>query len=145
MKTLFLSLLVSFAETAFAQDSSRFEITRSVIAGGGASFSGSARFQLGSTIAQPLSAVPSNMQFSIQGGFWIWPSPISFAPKKVGSNFILSFQSELGKAYLVQYVDTISALNWQNLPIISGDGTVKTVTNSAPNVTQRFYRLVENK
>ncbi len=103
----------------------------------------SARFQLGSTIAQSLAAVPSSARFSIQGGFWIWPSPIIFAPKKIGNNFMLSIQTELGKTYLVQYVDSISALNWQNLPSISGDGTVKTVTNSAPDINQRFYRLVE--
>ena len=140
MKTLFLLLLVS--GTAFAQSSSRFTIARSVIAGGGTTFS-SSRFQLGSTIAQPLSAVPSSTRFSIQGGFWIWPSPIIFAPTKVGNNFIVSIQTELGKNYTVQYVDSLPALNWQNLPGISGDGTVKTVTNSAPNVTQRFYRLNE--
>ncbi len=66
-----------------------------------------------------------------------------FAPKKVGNNFMLSIQTEPGKTYLVQYVDSISALNWQSLPVISGDGTVKIVTNSAPSVMQRFYRLVE--
>ena len=129
--------------TALAQSSSRFTITRNVIAGGGTTFSSSARFQLGSTIAQPLAAVPSSTRFSIQGGFWIWPAPIIFAPTKVGNNFILSFQTEPGKTYTVQYVDSLAALNWQNLPSVAGDGTTKTVTNSAPNVAQRFYRLLE--
>jgi hypothetical protein len=126
---------------AFAQSSTRFTITRSVIAGGGTTFSTSSRFQLGSTIAQPLAAVPSSARFSIQGGFWIWPSPIIFAPTKVGNNFMLSFQTEPGETYTAQYVDSLSTLNWQNLPSVTGDGTVKTVTNSAPGVTQRFYRL----
>jgi len=128
---------------AFAQSSSRFTITRSVIAGGGTTFSTSSRFQLGSTIAQPLAAVPASTRFSIQGGFWIWPSPILFAPTKVGNNFIVSIQTEPGKTYTVQYVNSLSALNWQSLPSITGDGTVQTVTNSAPNVTQQFYRLIE--
>ena len=141
MKTLFLLLLLT--GTAFAQSSSRFTITRSAIAGGGTTFSASSRFQLGSTIAQPLAAVPSSSRFSIQGGFWIWPSPIIFAPTKVGIDFIVSIQTEPGKTYTVQYVDSLSVLNWQDLPSITGDGTVKTVTNSAPNVTQRFYRLNE--
>ena len=143
MKSLFLLLLVSCSVTSLAQSSSRFTITRGVIAGGGTTFSSSARFQLGSTIAQPLAAVPSSSRFSIQGGFWIWPSPTIFAPTKVGNNFIVSFQTEPGKTYTVQYVDSLSALNWQNLPSVAGDGTTKTVTNSAPNVTQRFYRLLE--
>ena len=56
---------------------------------------------------------------------------------------MVSIQTELGKTYTVQYVDSLATLNWQNLPSIGGDGTVKTVTNSAPNVTQRFYRLIE--
>jgi hypothetical protein len=143
MKPLLLFLLVSISGMAVAQSSARFTIARSVIAGGGTTFSTSSRFQLASTIAQPLAAVPSSSRFSIQGGFWIWPSPIIFAPAKVGNYFIVSIQTEPGKTYTVQYVDSLSALNWQNLPSITGDGTVKKVTNSAPNVAQRFYRLIE--
>ena len=144
MKIPTLFLLAAFSGMAIAQSSSRFTITRSVVASGGTTFSTSSRFQLGSTIAQPLAAVPSSSRFSIRGGFWIWPAPIIFAPTKVGDNFILSFQTESGKIYVPQYVDSLSALNWQNLPNVAGDGTVKTVTNSAPSVTQRYYRLIEN-
>ena len=142
MKILFLLLSVSISGTAFAQSSPRFAITRSVVAGGGVT-STSGRFQLSGTIAQPLAAVPSSARFSIQGGFWITPAPVIFAPTKTGNNFILSFQTEPGKNYTAQYVDSLSALNWQSLPSISGDGTVKTVTNSAPGIPQRFYRLIE--
>jgi hypothetical protein len=143
MKSIFLLLLVSCSVTSLAQSSSRFTITRGVIAGGGTTFSSSARFQLGSTIAQPLAAVPSSSRFSIQGGFWIWPSPTIFAPTKVGNNFLLSFQTEPGKTYTVQYTDTLAPPNWQNLPGIAGNGAVESVTNSAPNVAQRYYRLIE--
>ena len=137
-------MLLCFRDlTARAQRSSRFAVTRSVVAGGGATFTASSRFQLAGTIAQPLAARPASSRFSIQGGFWIWPSPSLFAPAKTGNNFVLSFQTEPGKTYTVQYVDSLSAMNWQNLPSISGDGTTKAVTNSAPSVTQRFYRLVE--
>src|SRR5438445_34365 len=140
---LFLvGLLLGFASVQ-AQSSGRFAITRSVVAGGGTTSSTSSRFQLGSTIGQPLAAVPSSSRFSIQGGFWIWPAPIIYAPKKVGNNFLLSFQTEPGKTYTVRYVDSLTTLNWQNLPSVAGDGTVKTVTNSAPNVPRRFYRLLE--
>src|SRR5580698_10145467 len=125
MKTLILLLLVSISGTAFAQSSSRFTISRSVIAGGGTTFSSSARFQLGSTIAQPLAAVPSSARFSIQGGFWIQPAPIIFAPAKVGTNFMVSIQTEPGETYTVQYVNSLSTMNWQSLTPINGDGTVK--------------------
>ncbi|HSY18811.1 MAG TPA: hypothetical protein VK815_10775 [Candidatus Acidoferrales bacterium] len=136
-------LLMLVSSAAFAQNSARFTITRSVVAGGGTTFSTSARFQMGSTIAQPLAAVPSSARFSIQGGFWIQPAPIIYAPIKVGNDFKLSFPTELGETYTVQYVDSLSTLNWQNLPSISGDGTTRTVTNSAPGVTQQFFRLMQ--
>lgn len=141
MKLLLLFLLVS--NTVFAQSSSRFSITRSVIASGGTTFSSSSRFQLGSTIAQPFAAVPSSSRFSIQGGFWIWPAPIIFAPAKVGANFLLSFQTEPGKIYTVQYTDTLSLPNWQNLPSVAGNGATQSVTNSAPGIAKRYYRLLE--
>ncbi len=142
MRILLLLVSLSILATAgFAQSSARFSITRSVVASGGTTFSTSSRFQLGSTIAQPLAAVPSSARFSIQGGFWIQPAPIVFAPTKVGTNFLFSFQTEPGETYTAQYVNSLSALNWQSLPSVVGDGTVKTITNSAPGVTQRFYRI----
>jgi hypothetical protein len=143
MKILLLLLFVVVSDMAFAQSSARFAISRNVVAGGGTTFSSSARFQLGSTIAQPVAAVPASSRFSIQGGFWIQPAPIIFAPTKTGNNFLLSFQTEPGKKYTVQYVDSAGAVNWQNLTIVTGDGTTKTVTNSAPGVVQRWYRVVE--
>ncbi len=141
MKILFLLLLVS--STAFAQSSARFSITRSVIAGGGTTFSSSARFQLGSTIGQPLAAVPSSARFSIQGGFWIRPAPIFFAPTAVNGNFLVSIQSELGESYTVSYANSLSSPSWQILTNITGNGSVITVTNSAAGVTSRFFRLIQ--
>ena len=55
MKTISFFLLLCFSAIAFAQSSSRFTITRSVLASGGTTFSTSSRFQVGSTIAQPSS------------------------------------------------------------------------------------------
>jgi hypothetical protein len=144
MKTLVIislfGLLVS--GTAIAQSSSRFTITRSIVAGGGTTFSSSARFQLGSTIAQPLAAVPSSARFSIQGGFWIQPAPIFFAPTKVGTNFLVSIQSELGANYTIQYLNALGS-TWQTLTTVAGNGSVITVTNSALGIPQRFYRLIQ--
>lgn len=142
MKIIFLLLLVSFSEATFAQSSLRFTITRTVITGGGATASTSSRFQLASTIAQPLAAVPSSTRFSIQGGFWIWPAPILFAPRKAGTNFLVSIESEPGKTYTVQYLNALGS-SWQNLTTVAGNGNVITVTNAALGVTQRFYRLIE--
>ena len=127
---------------ALAQSSARYTITRSVTAGGGTTISSSARFALASTVAQPLAAVPSSARFSIQGGFWIRPSPILFGPKKVGTNYLLYIQSEFGKTYNLQYLNLIGN-NWQTLPPVAGNGNIITVTNGGAGVGQRFYRLVE--
>jgi len=94
-------------------------------------------------MAQPLAAVPSSARFSIQGGFWIWPSPTFFAPAKVGTNFTVSFQTAPTKTYTVQYTDTLVPPNWQSLPSVAGNGAVESVTNSAPGIAQRYYRLIE--
>jgi len=67
----------------------------------------------------------------------------SRAVSKVGNNFLLSFQTEPGKTYTVQYANSLPASSWQNLTTVTGDGTVKTVTNAAPGVPERFYRLFE--
>jgi hypothetical protein len=142
MKILFLLLLASVSATAFAQGSARFDITRNVIASGGTTFSTSARFQLGGTIAQPLAAVPGSARFSIQGGFWFVPAPILFGPNCVGTNFILSIQSELGQSYTIQYLNMLDS-TWQNLTTVAGTGGIITVTNGGVGVGQRFYRLVQ--
>jgi hypothetical protein len=142
MKIILLLLLVSFSEANFAQSSPRFNITRTVITGGGATASTSSRFRLSSTIAQPLAAVPGSTRFSIQGGFWIWPAPILFAPTRAGTNFLVSIESEPGKTYTVQYLNVLGS-SWQNLTTVAGNGNVITVTNAALGGTQRFYRLME--
>ena len=143
MRILLLLSLVCLSGMASAQSSARFTITRGVIAGGGTTFSSSSRFQLGSTLAQPLAAVPGSVRFSIQGGFWIWPSPTFSGPTKSGTDYIISFQTNPGNTYTAQYTDTLSPQNWQSLPSVAGNGTVQWVTNSAPGIAQRFYRLIE--
>jgi hypothetical protein len=68
--------------------------------------------------------------------------PIFFAPTEVGTNFLVSIQSELGKTYTVQYLNALGS-TWQNLTTVAGTGNIITVTNSALGIPQRFYRLVE--
>jgi hypothetical protein len=133
-----------FLSRRFRAKQPRFSITRSVVAGGGTTFSSSARFQLGSTIGQPLAAVPSGPRFSIQGGFWIWPAPIIYAATKAGTNFVFSFQADLGQPYTVQYVNSLSAPSWQTLSTLTGNGGIETVTNTASGSQAEFFRLIEH-
>jgi hypothetical protein len=62
---------------------------------------------------------------------------------KTGVDFIFSIQTDLGKNYVVQYTDGLTSPSWQNLLSISGNGTAESVTNSAPGIAQRFYRVIE--
>jgi len=57
MNHLLLLLAILFTQSALAQSSVRFSISRNAVAGGGVTLSASSRFQLASTIAQPLAAV----------------------------------------------------------------------------------------
>ena len=143
MKSVLLLLFLLVSGTTIAQTSGRFAITRDVFAGGGTTLSSSARFQLGSTVAQPVAAVPTSARFSIQGGFWIHPAPVIFAPLSVNGNFLVSIQTESGGNYTVTYADSLSNPNWQVLTNFTGNGSVMTVTNSAAGVTTRFYRLMQ--
>ena len=144
MKRAVLVLLaLTCGLTAHAQSGGRFTMVRSVIAGGGATFSTGGNFTLGSTIGQPTAGLLTGSRYSVQGGFWIVPSFLIFAPVKSGGSFTLSFETTAGKTYIVEYTDSLSAPNWQPLPNVSGDGTVKTVTNPVAGGGQRYYRIRE--
>ncbi|HEV2393296.1 MAG TPA: hypothetical protein VG146_13155 [Verrucomicrobiae bacterium] len=125
------------------QSSARFAITRSVIASGGATLSASARFQLASTVGQPLASVPASARFSVQGGYFIQAAPILFPPAIIGTNLIFSFQTESGEVYIPQYRASLTTGGWQNLSPGVSDGTVKTTTNSLAGSAQMFFRLLE--
>lgn len=63
------------------------------------------------------------------------------APAKVGNNFSFGIQTLNGRTYVVEFADTLVNPAWSPLPNVAGDGTLKTVTDSAPGVPQRFYRF----
>ncbi len=140
---LLLMLALTCGFTAHAQSGGRFTIVRSVIAGGGTTFSTGGNFTLGSTVGQPTAGLLTGTRYSVPGGFWITPSFLIFAPVKSGGNFTLSFETTAGKTYLVEYTVSLSTPNWQPLPNVSGDGTVKTLTDPAASSVQRYYRVRE--
>ena len=118
-------------------------MVRSVIASGGTTFSTGGNFTLGSTIAQPTAGLLTGSRYSVQGGFWIVPPFLVFAPVKTNGAFNLSVETTAGKTYILEYTDSIAAPNWQPLPSLTGDGTVKTVTDSVVGGGQRYYRVRE--
>jgi len=64
----------------------------------------------------------------------LWPSAI-------GDDFTFSFDTIPGLTYSVQYKDDLNAAAWQVLQAVSGDGMIKTITNSLSRPSQRFIRL----
>jgi hypothetical protein len=69
------------------------------------------------------------------------PAPQIINPQLRGNAFSLSFATVAGKSYTVQFKNALTEASWQSLPAILGDGTVKTVTDSAATVPARFYRV----
>jgi hypothetical protein len=66
--------------------------------------------------------------------------PLMASPRIQGTNFIFSFQSASDQTYVVEYNDTLSGGVWTPVQMISGDGTVLTITNGL-NSSQAFYRI----
>ena len=58
--------------------------------------------------------------------------------------FSASFQTQNGVNYTVQYKDDLNATMWSSLPVVPGDGTVKSFSDPGPVSTtgSRFYRLL---
>ena len=142
-RALFLAGLLMFASGAHAQSGGRFTMVRSVIAGGGATTSTDGNFSLSGTVAQPSAGLAADTRFEMRSGFWVTPSFLVFAPAKVGNSFSVSFETEPGRTYIVEYTDSLLHPSWQPLPTESGNGAVKTVTNVAPGVGIRFFRVRE--
>ena len=118
-------------------------MVRSVVAGGGTTFSTGGRFTLGSTLGQPVAGPLTGSRYSIQGGFWIVPPFLVFAPVKTNGTFNLSVETTAGKTYILEFTASIAPPVWQPLPSITGDGTVKTVTDPVAGGGQRYYRIRE--
>lgn len=68
------------------------------------------------------------------------PSSANITTFLSGTNTVLSFPTQTGFTYLVVYKDSLADMNWKLLSIVTGDGTMKAVTDPVNN-PQRFYKL----
>ena len=70
-------------------------------------------------------------------------SPGLLSPALTSDGLVFSFNSVTGKIYLIQYKDDLAAPvpSWQTLQTVTGDGTLKIITNPTAVPAQRFYRL----
>jgi hypothetical protein len=132
MKALLLLLLICLSETVIAQSSARFSITSSVIAGGGTTFSGSARFQLGNTVGQPDAGGPvTGSGYSLTGGFW---SQISVVQTPGLPNLAIAFTGP--DSVVVSWPDTGSFTLQQNSNLaVPGGWTASGFSISTANGT----------
>ena len=78
---------------------------------------------------------------TLQGGP---PEPLPvfiLNPMRIGNNFILSFVTEAGRTYAVQYTSSLNPIDWRPLTDVPGNGALISVTNQDVTATQRFYRV----
>jgi hypothetical protein len=84
----------------------------------------------------------SSQNGTITAGVVTVPRPvISGGLDATKTAFHVSFSTMSGVAYVVEYSDVLPAANWTTLSNVSGDGTVKLVTDPTVNNHQRFYRV----
>lgn len=62
-------------------------------------------------------------------------------PARDSDNFSLSFQSQAGRAYVIEYKDALDAPGWTELRQVTGTGAEMTITDAAATVPMRFYRV----
>jgi beta-glucosidase len=70
------------------------------------------------------------------------PSAVALSASLTSSNSpVLSFPTRVWVGYMVVYKDNLQDANWKLLSTITGDGTIKTVTDTMAR-SQRFYKVV---
>src|SRR5439155_26261059 len=67
--------------------------------------------------------------------------PVLLSPTISEGSLLFSFNSVTGKTYTLQYKDLLYDPVWLSLQTITGDGTLKIITNGSAVPAQRFYRL----
>ncbi|MCX8155713.1 MAG: immunoglobulin domain-containing protein [Verrucomicrobiae bacterium] len=69
------------------------------------------------------------------------PAPRLQSPRLQAGQFSLQVNTLPGFHYTLEYQNTLRGTNWTPLLTVPGDGTLKTISDSAPPSSQRFYRL----
>jgi hypothetical protein len=69
------------------------------------------------------------------------PAIFLLNPTWAGNNFTVSFASQNGVTYMLQYKDTLDASPWTSLTPVTGRGDAMTVTDAYATNPQRFYRV----
>jgi hypothetical protein len=92
------------------------------------------------------TAGPGAASGNVNAHYYMFVPVVSTLPTfpvnaSVNANIIsIKFQTQNGHSYTVLYSGSLNPANWQTLTTVSGDGTVKTATDSATG-PKRFYRV----
>jgi alpha-tubulin suppressor-like RCC1 family protein len=69
------------------------------------------------------------------------PQVLLSNPRRNLTNFSFSLPTDSGKVYGTEYKTSLTDIAWSPLPLVAGNGTLLTVTNSTATNSQRFYRV----
>jgi hypothetical protein len=147
--------LLGFTGYAAAQSSASYELTRSVMSGGGTT-STSASYELTGTLGQPSPVdVSDSTSYNLGSGFWgatvrLFSVAIESISYSIAEGARITWESFAGANYTIQFTENLTAA-WQSLSQLVGTGGLMewlddgTETGSHPglaSVLKRFYRLV---
>jgi hypothetical protein len=85
----------------------------------------------------------NNTTVSVNANFYMFlpaASAVHLSISRTGSTISIQFPTQSGFSYTVLYNSSLTGGSWQTLTTISGDGTVKTATDTMGS-SPRFYRV----
>jgi len=69
------------------------------------------------------------------------PASVRLTATLGGGNINISFPTQSGHNYQVQWTGSLSSVSWNNLDLVVGDGSTKTVSYATAAAGSRFYRV----
>jgi hypothetical protein len=147
-------ICVAMGGSALAQSSASYELTKSVLSGGGTT-STSASYSLTGTFGQPSPvAVSDSASYNLGSGFWgatvkLFTVAIESISYSIAEGVWVAWQSIAGASYTIYFTDDLMTA-WTALSTFTGTGTLmewlddggETGTPpTAAGILRRFYRL----
>lgn len=78
---------------------------------------------------------------TLQGGPLATPPLYITNATRLNEDFVLSFNTQNGRDYTVEFTESLPATGWYPLITVPGNGSLMTVTNFNSGSTPRFYRV----
>lgn len=69
------------------------------------------------------------------------PSSVLSKPQRVGNTFSCSAHTRSGRAYVLQYSESLVNPNWISLPLVPGTGGERLFIDSNAGSAERYYRI----